>query len=399
MNGHEKPFTVKALNERFELVALVVYSNLQWDRKFHQPGQFILELDAGQYTNEWRYIYTEQRPELGEISQVNFKKENNGRKTVTLSGLFMEKELNKMICYPMPSAFDDDPGTHYGTSILKTGSPLWLSQDSTADQVARAFFEGFKKISFRNYAVGDNSEIQTSTFELPITYGTTAPGEYKRAIHTRNGEQLGAKVYDILNESNASYRIPLDYDTGTLSFNIIHGINRTESQQDENINPVVLSTKNGTIKEASFVKSNTDTKDVMIQYSQSDEQTLVLANAKPGAIGRIMATTMSANQGDYIKEDTPDKAAADREHKTAVMADAMVKLYEKRDKINIEVDIDTGSYRYMEDFDLGDIVQLEIPEIGISADAEIAEVHEVMKNGTWSISLTVGTPIIRKRGI
>jgi hypothetical protein len=124
-----------------------------------------------------------------------------------------------------------------------------------------------------------------------------------------------------------------------------------------------------------------------------------LINQKPNAIGRFVFQNMSSNQGDYIKEETVDKPSADKQHKLAVLGDATTILYNARDKINIEVDTDTGSYRYMEDFDLGDIISLDIPEIDLSADVEISEVHEVVKEGAWSLSLTLGTPLIRKRGI
>lgn len=401
MNGYEKPFSIKALNSQFELVSLVAYTNLQWDRKFHEPGKFVLEMNSEQYTNEWMYIYSEQRNELGVISQVNFKKESNGRKAVTISGLFEEARLNQMVCYPKPTAFDDDSGTHYGTSVLRLNSPTWLTQEGTADEVARAFFEGFKSISFRNYEVGDTTGQSkvSSRYDLPITFRNIESGNYHRAIHTRNGEKLGSKMYDILAESDASYEVSLDYETSQLMLDIVHGVNRASSQSDPEINPVVLSTRNGTIKEASFVKSNTDTKDVVVQCSQSEEQTLVLINQKPNAIGRFVFQNMSSNQGDYIKEETVDKPSADKQHKLAVLGDATTILYEARDKINIEVDTDTGSYRYMEDFDLGDIISLDIPEIDLSADVEISEVHEVVKEGAWSLSLTLGTPLIRKRGI
>lgn len=400
---YEKPFKIKALNENFILAnnGLVSYNSLQWDRKFHEPGQFVLELSANAYSDDWRYIYSEKRNELGIISQVNFKKDDDGRKTVTVSGLFEESRLNQMIVYPKPTQFDDDSGTHYGTSLLHLDSPLWLTQEGTADVVARAFFDGFKSINFRNYEVGDTTgqTIVTSNYELPITFGTVASGTYHRAIHTRNGEKLGSKIYDILNESNASYQVVLDYDSSQLIMNIVHGVDRSESRADSTVNPITLSTMNGTIKSASFVKSNSSTKDVVIQCSQSEEQTLVLINQKPNAIGRFTFQSMSSNQGDYIKEDTPDKAAADKEHKLAVLGDATSILYSLRDKINIEVDASIGSYKYKEDFDLGDIISIEIPEIGISADVEICECHEVVKEGAWSLSLTLGTPIIRKRGM
>ena len=65
MGQYEKPFTLKALDANFGLVALVAYSNLQWSRKFHEPGLFSVVIDASQYSTDWKYLYTEKRREMG----------------------------------------------------------------------------------------------------------------------------------------------------------------------------------------------------------------------------------------------------------------------------------------------------------------------------------------------
>ena len=80
------------------------------------------------------------------------------------------------------------------------------------------------------------------------------------------------------------------------------------------------------------------------------------------------------------------------------MADASISLADSRDVLNIQFDFVTSSYKYMEDYDLGDIVSIDIPEIDISVDAQIVACHEVVKSGVWSMSIEVGKTILRKRG-
>ena len=120
MNNYQKPFSLKALDSEFNLVSLITYSSLQWTRKYHEVGQFSVVIDARQYSSDWKYIYTEQRKELGVISQINYQKEEYTSK-ITLSGYFLESELNKMIVYPLPTQFDDDSGTHYGVASESMG--------------------------------------------------------------------------------------------------------------------------------------------------------------------------------------------------------------------------------------------------------------------------------------
>lgn len=391
MSRYEQPFSIKILDSNYNLVTLASYESLQWDREYNQVGKFVVSGVRGDFNRAtWKYVYTENRKELGIISQVNWKK-NGTKQILTLSGLFAESELNKMVCYAKPTKFDDDSGTHPGTSILSTGSPTWVTQDGTADVVARNFFNGFKQISFRNYLVGDfdGATLVTKSFTLPISMGTIASGTYKRAIHNRNNEYLGNKLYDILKESHASIEIEFDYVNKTKSLNIIHGIDRTQGGHAYGVNPILLSSRNGSIKSASIVTSDTDTKDVVLQYSEDDDQTLILVNALSNSIGRFESLQMNAKQSDF---DT------DKAHKLSVMADASETLNEKKDELNIQFDFVNSSYRYMEDFDLGDIISIDIPEIDVSIDAQIVSCHESIQSGVWNLNIEVGTSILRKRG-
>ena len=397
---YEVPFSVKILDSDFNLVTPIYYDNLQWEREYNKVGKFVIDGVVGDYDRDkWKYVYTAERKEFGRISQVNLKK-SGGKRVLTISGLFVENELNKMICYTKPSKFDDDAGTHYGTSILSTNSPTWITQEGNADVVARAFFDGFKQISFRNYLVGDfsGSSLVTKTFELDIDFGSVESGTYNYSAHTRNNERLGDKLYNILKESKASYEVIFDYLNRTKTLNIIHGINRTQLGHAFGVNPICFSMTNGSIKSVSMVSSDTDTKDVVLQYSEDETQTLILVNALDDSIGRFTAENMSSNQSDFINDETVDFVQADKDHKLAVMADASLRLHELEDVVNIQFDFVNSSYRYIEDFDLGDEVSVDLPELGISMDTQIIACHEVIKGGVWSMTLEAGKAVIRKRG-
>lgn len=393
----EQGFPIKILDDDFKLVTIINYSGLSWQREYNKSGQFTIEGVVGDFDRTtWKYVYTEKRRELGRIQQVNWKQQNY-KQTLTLSGYFLEEDLNRMICYPKPTNFDD--GNHYRTSIVSTGSPEWITQDGDADQVAKEFFNGFKQITIRNYEVGDfdgTGGLVTKTFTLPISFGTIAEGEYQYAIHTRNGEYLGDKLYDILKYSNASFNVDFDYMTGTQTLNIVHGTDRTQDGHAYGINQCVFSSKNGTIKTASIVTSNAKTKDAMIQISESNEEVIVLANALPTSTGRFSKESLSTNVSDYFNEQagTHDDAG----YKLSAMANASTRLHSLEDTMNIQYDLVNGSYEYMTDFDLGDTISIVIPEIGINTDAQIISCHETIKNGTWDLNLEVGTPVMRKRG-
>jgi hypothetical protein len=402
---YEEPFEIMALDENFEIVSLISYANLQWTRKFHEVGTFSVQLRGRQYNSNWKYIYSKKRKELGIISQVNWQKKNYVE-LVTISGKFVEDEVNKMIVYPLPTKFYDDSGTladgKEGTCLLKNeGLPTWLMQSGTADVVAREYFNAFKKIAWTNYQVDDyeGSSLVTTVRELDIDFGSidNANGNYHYSEHNRNHERLGDKLYKILKPSGASFEVIWDYETHDKTLNIIHGKDLTQGNTFGN-NPVLFSSANGNIISASLVVSNTNTKDTMIQTSESKDKVYVLINELPNASGRFEHVGMQTAVQDYFNEDTPDLAIADKNFKIAVMSDSDKELTKYTDKQNIEFQIYRGSYQYMIDYDLGDLISVEISEIGLSLDARIISCYEVVKEGVWELTLEIGTPLIKTFG-
>jgi len=402
---YEEPFEIMALDENFEIVSLISYANLQWTRKFHEVGTFSVQLRGRQYNSNWKYIYSKKRKELGIISQVNWQKKNY-IELVTISGKFVEDEVNKMIVYPLPTKFYDDSGTladgKEGTCLLKNeGLPTWLMQSGTADVVAREYFNAFKKIAWTNYQVDDykGSSLVTTVRELDINFGSidNANGNYHYSEHNRNHERLGDKLYKILKPSGASFEVIWDYETHDKTLNIIHGKDLTQGNTFGN-NPVLFSSANGNIISASLVVSNTNTKDTMIQTSESKDKVYVLVNELPNASGRFEHVGMQTAVQDYFNEDTPDLSIADKNFKIAVMSDSDKELTKYTDKQNIEFQIYRGSYQYMIDYDLGDLISVEISEIGLSLDARIISCYEVVKEGVWELTLEIGTPLIKTFG-
>lgn len=402
---YEEPFEIMALDENFEIVSLISYANLQWTRKFHEVGTFSVQLRGRQYNSNWKYIYSKKRKELGIISQVNWQKKNY-IELVTISGKFVEDEVNKMIVYPLPTKFYDDSGTladgKEGTCLLKNeGLPTWLMQSGTADVVAREYFNAFKKIAWTNYQVDDyeGSSLVTTVRELDINFGSidNANGNYHYSEHNRNHERLGDKLYKILKPSGASFEVIWDYETHNKTLNIIHGKDLTQGNTFGN-NPVLFSSANGNIISASLVVSNTNTKDTMIQTSENKDKVYVLINELPDASGRFEHVGMQTAVQDYFNADTPDLSIADKNFKIAVMSDSDKELTKYTDKQNIEFQIYRGSYQYMIDYDLGDLISVEISEIGLSLDARIISCYEVVKEGVWELTLEIGTPLIKTFG-
>lgn len=363
-----KAFNTIALGADFGIVALLRYTILQWNRKYHESGNFSMELPLEQYSADIKYIYTKARPEMGVVKQVNYV-ESNGKKSVYLSGYFLEKEPGRRVVYP------------YADVSNITNQPAWLVQEGDAETVAHQFFVGFKDISF-------NQDGVSYTKALPIKVGDNL-GRGNTAKHTRNNEYLDNKLFAILKPSGLSYRIVFDFESSEMTFEVWSGVDRREEQTENN--PIIFSTKYGNIKEPNVVISNSDAKNICVSYTTYQDaagtsKNFVQAVMNDDDVDSHLAASTTLNRGNY---------ASDSEFLAGMANDGLNMLGDYETIVNVQFDTMTGSYEYMEDFNLGDNTSIEIPEIGLSGEARIIGCYEVMKNGEWSMTLEFGTPIIR----
>lgn len=358
-------FNIIGLDKDYQIVSLLRPSNLQWNRKYHEPGNFSIQLPLSQYSQDIRYIYTKDRPEMGRVAQQNYMAQV-GYKYMQLSGYFEENELNRHIVYPK------------GSSNI-TNSPSWIEQSGVAENVAYAFFDGFKDIS-----------IGTIVSSLGIQRAESL-GRGKRAIHTRNGEYLGNKIYDILKPSGMSYRVLYDFVNSQKTFEVWSGLDRTEANTQKN-NPIIFSTKYGNIKNPNILISEENYKNACIVMNEqvSGNESSYISRAVFGGAEENGRYSMLFLQSTLNRSEYSASALT-----TALDDEASNALEETIRIINVEFDALEGSYDYMKDFDIGDKCTLEIPEMHLSADARLIGCYEVMKSGTWSMSMEFGTPIIK----
>lgn len=403
-----KSFNILALDENFQIIGIVAFINLQWSRKFHESGTFSLSVPLGQYKSTWKYIYTPDRKEVGEITQINYVSKD-GFQQMYLSGYFLEEELNRMVVYPYTTEMigaSEVREQGMPSTIVKGTQPTWNVKSGRSNVVAHDFFNAFKTISFKNFPMELTTEDypenpQRFTYRLNIEDGTSDAGTYKKTSDTRNGEQLGDKIYSILKPSGASFRIRFDFTTAKKYFDVYLGKDRRENNKTNN--PVIFSTKYGNITNPNILISDNDTKDCLIQGGEatiydwsedvSEKSILVIASASSDSIGRFYYK-------DIQSVDQPENTYYSPPYydiKGIYNSIAREELKDRGTVINVDFDAIEGSYEYMVDFDLGDLVSIEIPEIDFSADARLIGCYETIESGVWNLSLEFGTPIIKNK--
>lgn len=360
-------FSVLALDNDYQIVSLLSYTNLQWNRKYYESGSFSMEIPLEQYSSKYKYIYTKDRPEMGVIEQINYI-DQRGFKAVNLSGYFLEQELNNHVVY------------RTGASNIVNG-PGWVGMKDKAEDVAYSFFQEFKQIQ-----VSDGTHIHV--IDLGID-SKESLSRGKISEHERCGEQLGNKIYSILKPSEMSYRIEYDFEKSKKVFSVWSGYDRTRDQNENN--PVTFSTRYGNIKNPNILIDKVNYRNACIVDNESEETVYSLAvveekdEADPVKFCYLRSAVM---RSDYKTEEA---------FVNALISEGHTELNERIKTVNVEFDAMEGSYEYRIDFDLGDKCNVEIPEMEISANAVLIGCYEVIKKGIWSLTLEFGTPIMKRR--
>lgn len=365
-------FNIIALDEDFEILSLLRYTNIQWSRKYFECGTFSIQIPLEQYDSRTKYIYTKYRPEMGKVTQINYIN-NKQYKYIALSGYFLENELNRMVVYPKQNKGNI------------TSEPGWSEGIDNAEDLAFTFFNAFKAITFTQ----NNESV---TLDCGVVAGTSQ-GRGNTSNHLREGEYLGDQIYKILKPSGLSYRVDYDFDTSVKTFEVLEGKNRTDEQTVNN--PVTFSTRYGNIREPDVLIDNSEWKTGCIgTYSISNNGATTNYNHV------ILNSTDEPNMNSFLflktavrLEDYPSTSA----FYSAMDAESLQELEEYVQTINVAFDSMEGSYEYMTDFDLGDVCNLEITEIDISAKARLIGCYEVVKDGVWTMTMEFGTPILKKR--
>lgn len=57
------------MDKDFNIIKYFKYINLQWIRRYYEPGEFSVQLPASEYMADAVYLFTKDRPELGLVQK------------------------------------------------------------------------------------------------------------------------------------------------------------------------------------------------------------------------------------------------------------------------------------------------------------------------------------------
>lgn len=334
---------LKALNEDFDICGSTSLTcfDIMWHRKYYENGMFSVQIRAEDYDPEMKYIYTNERPELGDIEQIKYTQDDS---MVVLSGFFYERRLNDKIVYPM-----------------------------------------FKERATRSKFIAD--AVDTYKDDLPIVVDGNYPSGGSAATRQDTGSNLDELAHKTLQAEERAYRCVYDYENNRMTFEIYQGKDRTQSQNANNF--VVFSKGFRNIRKASVTEDSSNFKNYFVCGGQGEGSARIYATLDLSGGGYKRMQFLDMRDVEY---NSSKMTLA--EYGEALQERAKEKAAEYVDIHNVEFDADaTTSFVYLRDYDLGDKCDIIIDPIMRSYEARIIEVIESWSKGVHQVTLTFGDKI------
>lgn len=330
--------SVYALDANFNLLTVAIpYDNMQWNRRYYESGDFSMQVAMGVYDTNWAYIGTSDRPELGMVQKITVQDSD----TVLVSGFFCEAMLNDKVCYPR-----------------------YIGDVSKTETAVRNIFTAYKE-------------------DLPIILApANNPLLGDRTQSNFSDDQLGDKLYSILESREMTYSVLYDYVNNKLMLKVWQGKDRTQSQTANSYQ--VFSSEFGNITGREIDFDDSAYKNYAIIPCDADdngnEQKTYYIDWSNGGYKRKVVFEMRSAR--------PETDQTEADFKAEILQEAMERLlnYSKVEDVNVDV-VEAG---YMTDFDIGDKCDVILTDIGIVMETRIVEVKEVFKKNGHTVTVGLG---------
>ncbi len=332
------------------------YSNLQWTRSFSGCGSFAITLNCDlPFSWPGRYMLViSGRKEIGIVEKVSVS-ERSRQSTPVIEGRFFESFLDRWKFGPKGASLN---GANW-RQVVSRALTGWV----TKDVPPLAAGEGIASSNGSSYSIsGDAGDSP-----MEIVYSCTS--------------------------GNGAYPL-YTYDRGTdaknVYYNIISGVNRLRSQS---VNPWwVFSLDLASISSIEYVGDYSPACSQVLAYAykEVDEQEIAIERIVPvpGFDPNTMWTAQAFEDVTSLvgQDNTPTNTLVDdggrlraHNHQPAIAVDTVVSL--------------TG---YMNEWDLGDLCEVEIPALGIVAQERVEEVREIWKYDGHHLEATLGTKLLTR---
>ncbi len=343
------------LDENFEILGdASLFRTLIWTRRYKGQGIYELHVTKDKFPliNSGRYLYRNDRDELGLIEEVHYSIDDNGAGEIYCRGHFAEKLLEDRV---LDSTFRMSGNLE--ESFRRMVTEYAISPEATERKIANLKLGGLSRIA-------QTAECQ------------------------RTGVSVSEALYDVGNSYDVSHRVRYDFQTNDLLFEVWQGKDRRDSQTE---NPwAVFSDSFRNIHNTAYNRNSSGYKNFAYVAGEGE-----------GA-DRIVITVDLRQPGERLRElyvDARDLARDDGEGNITPMEKYQEQLRQRgREKLTEHRLVETVSggadpnanLVYRKDFDLGDLCTYVNSEIGVVTEKRITEITEVYEGSKQILDIVFG---------
>lgn len=344
------------LDKNFQPIAPInTLQSLIWNRRYRDPGTFELHAGAADFSaiKEGKYIYRDDREELGVIYERDIKRNKSGAKTCYAKGYFAEYLLNDRV-------------------ITRT-----QRLSGTPEDIARELVD----LHFINTQGQDDYDGRSLDGHLVL--GPLSGARQDSMKYQGTGSAVGTALYDLEADQALSHKVVYDYETDTLIFSVYKGEDRG----------AIFSDKYGNLKDTNYHSDTTDAPNVVYIAGNGEGvnrkvMRLDLRESKDED-AREMYVDARDLQQHFIGDDGESYSYTDEDYEELLLDRGRQRAAEHSALERFEVSADaTANLVYLKDYDLGDFCAVDVD--GVRLDKQITGVRETYEDGKVTIELTIG---------
>lgn len=357
------------MNQDFEEIGIIENSeSVVWKKCFTQPGEFeVYTIADAQYVDLLqigRYIVRHDDDMVGIIEKINMQIDDDGRDMLLVSGrcakaLFARRIINRQQTFS---------GTVWNRMY-------WM---------------------LRNHAVNPSDPNRIIPNTAIADVDNAIKGLSAQTQHT--GTNLMAAVCDLVSSNNLGWKVPVV--DGKFTATLIAGTDRTVDQTDRE--PVIFADEYDNLISSEYLRDLTGYANVAVIAGEGEGSARTWAGVD--ATGKASGTYAGLNRYEmYVDARDLQKKVTDSTGKETTLTAAqytaqlqargLEKLVEAGKTETFEGDVDTGSYIYRTDYDVGDLVTVR-DKHGITANTRITAVEEIEDGDGYTITPTFSDFVI-----
>lgn len=320
--------------------------SLLWTRKYNESGEFELYAPVTNYNltllQRGNLIWKKGSADAGVIESIQILEEYD-QQEITAKGRFLTAYMDRRLIRPM------------------------FNFSGRAEEAMRTILTN--AVAIPNVVLG-TLQGYTETVEFQATY--------KKLLTI---EQKIAKV------ANFGFRFRPNFTAKTITFEVYKGVDRSMAQSDRarvifsedyrNLNKAVYNENDQLLATVCYVGGQ----------GEGDQRTYV-------TVGDDTLTGLERREIFVNGADISAEGLTQNEYLEKLRQRGMDKLAESVLSQSMECEaIPDGNFKYLTDYDVGDIVTIRKSKWGITQNLRLTSVMEAYENGAVTITPTFGTPL------